>query len=148
MISRDVFNNHTFEKPTKYFEYLYKLLLIQVECELILKIGHGNYTDNNVKPSDVESNKDILQVFYYESRRVLHFLFSLGEVGRCMVTSKQNQTKPQDSLGRYMEALIVILLTTEETETLSINPGSLSQSLERCLISPSRLANAVPRSPK
>ena len=87
MISRDVGNHHTFEKPLKYFEYFCKLLFIQVECKLTLKIEHGNYTNSKIKPSDVESKKDSLQVlsfffffFLNESRTVLHFMFSLGEV--------------------------------------------------------------------
>lgn len=79
---------------------------------------------------------------------ILYFLLERLVAAWWLQNQTKSQTKPQDSLGRSMEALIVILLTTEETETLSINPRSLSQSLVRCLIFPSRWANEVLRSPK
>lgn len=77
---------------------------------MTLKIEHGNYTNSKVKPSDVESKKDSLQVLIFV------FLMNQGEYFiLCFLLERlltewcvQNQTKPQCSLGRYIEALIII----------------------------------------
>lgn len=119
VLSKDLGNNHTFKKPMKCFEHLYKVFIffIQVEQEIMFKnVARKRHKQCNKAIWRSVRTRTSSQVFIMQQGEyfMLCFLFK----SLLVIKWLRNQTKPnlKTALGGTWRLWLSFLLTREDTE--------------------------------